>query len=150
MARKARRRSKKTTASSGRPAAPSPEGLAVEAVKTTRGRAATSIHVEVEADRLPGAEPPEDIEVVAQVPKADEADGPVQWEEQPLAPQGESVSGGARKLRYVATRYEGTDADRYGLKVRVKTKAGAVEKEGIPVHDAGCHGGSGPDGTPGK
>jgi hypothetical protein len=101
------------------------EGVDVRAVKTTRGRAATTVHVELDPERLPGAAAPR--EVVAALPTDDGDGSPVRWEEQPLREAGEGRRGdGKRSLRYSGTRYEGSDAGRYGIKVRVRTDAGQV------------------------
>ena len=121
MARRGRGAKRKAT--SRQPPAAGAEGVAVRAVRTARGRAATTVQVEVDPERLPAAP----REVVAELPKAEGEDGPVRWEEQRLLEAGEERRAeGKRTLRYSATRYEGSDAARYGIKVRVQTDAGEV------------------------
>lgn len=115
-----------------------PEGIAARAVKTTRGRAATTIAVEVEPERLAGRDDPEAVEkVVAELPSAEDDESAPRWEEQPLDRAAEEVGdGGKRRVRYLATRYAGTDASKYGIRIKVKTAGGTLAKEGIPVREA--------------
>ncbi len=114
------------------------EPITARAVRTTRGRAATTIQVEVEPARVTGREDPESVEeVVAEVPTAEGDAGTPRWEEQPLDSAGAEVEDGhLRKLRYVGTRYEGCDASTYGIKVKVKTAAGTLARAGIRVREA--------------
>jgi hypothetical protein len=136
MASGARKRSKRSKAAGRRPAAlrkAPTDAVTVTAVKTTQGRAATTVHVEIDPERLAGARREEVEGVVAQVPSADARDGRVRWCEEPLIPAGD---GGARTLRYLGTRYEGSDAARLGIKVRVRTRGGTVSSGKLPVREA--------------
>ncbi len=96
------------------------------------------VQVEVAPDRLRGPKGAREIEeVVAEIPRVDGGRG-VKWEEERLARAADELRPGAgRSLRYVATRYQPCDAPPLDIKVRVKTKAGTVTRDGIPVREAG-------------
>lgn len=115
-----------------------PGAIAAHAVKTTRGRAATTIEVELEPERIAGREDPEGVkEVIAELPSAEDDESAPRWDEQPLDRAADEIGdGGTRKVRYVATRYEGSDAAKFGIRVKVKTAAGTVAKDGVRVREA--------------
>lgn len=136
-----RRRKPRNAARAASPATPPParappDGVVVRAVKTTRGRAATTVQVEIEPGRVAGAA--EEVQaVVAELPRVDRDGRAVRWEEQPLSPADDDTAAGrSRMLRYVATRYGGSDAPRYGIRVRVRTRAGTVARDGVRVREA--------------
>lgn len=132
-------RSSKKRRQARKGAGAAPDAVVVRAVKTARGRAATTVHVELEPERVAGPDAPDEIEeVVAELPTVDDGGESVRWDEQRLARTGdETRPGGARRVRYAATRYEGSDASRFGIKVRVKTRAGTVTRDGIRVREEG-------------
>jgi hypothetical protein len=128
----AKRRGKETPRRSG-----GRKGVAVQAVKTTQGPPATTVHVDVDPERLPGAKALREVEeVVAELPRADEAGGGVRWLSHRLSRASEEERAGRRTLRYVATCYEGCDAVEYGIRIHVRTKAGEVHAEGRAVREA--------------
>jgi hypothetical protein len=106
------------------------EGVTVKAVHASSGRSATTVHVEVDSERVKrqvhGFADPE--EVVAEFPNADDGEH-VTWEEQRLEKTSEDLRpGGERTLRYAGTRYDACDAPRYGIGVRLRTPEGTLEK----------------------
>lgn len=116
------------------------EGVTVHAVHAPSGRPATTVHVEVDAERLKRTVHHFDkVEgVVAEFPNAADGDD-VRWEDQRLDKTGEDVRpGGERTLHYSGTRYDACDAPRYGIGVRVETPEGPLETRRSPgaVHDA--------------
>lgn len=134
--RKREREEKSATASARAAPRGEPEGIDVRAVKTTRGRAATTIQVEIEPERVTGRPDPEAVqEVTAELPRVEGGERSPRWEAQPLVKAGEQVDHGAPKVRYVATRYEGSDLSN-GIRVSVKTCAGTLAKDGVRVREA--------------
>jgi hypothetical protein len=128
MARK-RSRSKKRTRTSEAPPRTVSEGVKVRAVSSSSGRAATTVHVEVEPERIKRQVARFDRvdEVVAEIPCETEGNA-VHWDEQRLEKAAEDVRpDGERTLRYTGTRYAGTDVGRHGVGVRLKTPAGTFE-----------------------
>lgn len=137
MSRKRKRETKSPEAP--RPAVPSagPEAIAVRAVKTTRGRAATAVHVELEPERITGRRDPEAVEEVsAELPRVEAGESSPRWEARPLVKSDEAVEDGTPKVHYTSTRYEGSDASSYGIRVTVKTRAGTVARGDIRVREA--------------
>lgn len=105
------------------------EGVTVKAVHASSGRSATTVQVEVDAERVKHQVDRFDEvdEVVAEFPNADDADH-VRWEDQRLEKTSEDVRpGGERTLRYSGTRYDACDAPRYGIGVRLRTPEGTFE-----------------------
>ncbi len=105
------------------------EGVTVKAVHASSGRSATTVQVEVDAERVKrqvhGFGDPE--EVVAEIPNADDGEQ-VRWEEQRLEKTSEDRRpGGERTLRYSGTRYDACDAPEYGIGVRIRTPEGTLE-----------------------
>lgn len=129
MARRRGRQTRRSEAGAqpGRGARAVAEGVEVEAVKATSGRAATTVHVDVAPERVRQLEGAGEVKrVVAEIPRAEEGAG-VRWEEQPLAKAAEEQRpDGARTIRYSATRMDGEDAARYGIGVRIETEVGAL------------------------
>lgn len=114
-----------------------PEGIAVRAVKTTRGRAATTIDVELEPEQLTGRRDPGGVEEVsAELPKVEAGESSPRWEAHRLVKTGEAVEGGTPKVSYAATRYEGCDSSSYGVRVTVKTAAGTLARRDVRVREA--------------
>lgn len=105
------------------------EGVTVRAVHASSGRSATTVHVEVDAERVKRQVDRFDKvdEVVAEFPSAEDGEH-VRWEDQRLDKTSEHVRpGGERTLRYSGTRYDGCDAPRYGIGVRLETPEGTIE-----------------------
>ena len=105
------------------------KGVKVTAVGTTGGRAATTVHVEVEPDQLAEElEGMKDVQgVVADIPQA--KDGGVEWKEEPLGKIDSRIKEGTRPSiveRFAETHYGPTEARRLGVAVRVKTDKGTV------------------------
>ena len=105
------------------------EGVKVRAVASNSGRAATTVHVEVEPERIKRQVDRFDRvdEVVAEIPKEIEGSA-VRWDEQRLEKTAEDVRpDGERTLRYTGTHYAGCDAARHGIGVRLQTPLGTFE-----------------------
>lgn len=137
MSRKREREGKRATAFPQAAPRAGPEAIAVRAVKTTCGRAATTIHVEIEPERVTGRRDPDAVEeVTAELPKLDAGESSPHWEAQPLVKAGEVGEHGTPKVRYVATRYEGSDLSSHGIRVSVKTAAGTLARDGVRVREA--------------
>lgn len=115
-----------------------PETIAARAVRTTRGRSATTIQVEVERQGGAGAKDSSKVEeVVAELPTADDDEGAPRWEEQPLDRAGDEVGAdGAQRARYVTTRYAESDASKFGIRIKLKSAGSTVAEEEIRVREA--------------
>ncbi len=111
------------------------EGVKVTAVATDRGPPSTSVHVEVETEKL--RETVGDFgavkRVTAEIPQASGEGGKVRWEEEQMSPLGRPAErGGARREnveRYFGVHYGPTDARRLGVGVRIETDAGTVRAQ---------------------
>lgn len=96
------------------------------------------MEVELEPDRMRGPGGSKDVkEVVAELPTLQGGDRRVRWASEPLPKASEDSASGTRKLRYLGTRYEGSDASQIGVRVRVKTKFGTITKDHIAVREEG-------------
>jgi hypothetical protein len=136
MTRKRERETKSPKPSAQAPRSAGPEAIAVRAVKTTRGKAATRIEVELEPERIAErADPAAVEEVAAEVPKVEAGESSPRWEAHPLVKASEAVEDGNPKVRYVSTDDEGCDAS-YGIRVTVKTSAGTITRSGVRVREA--------------
>jgi len=105
------------------------EGVTVKAVHASSGRSATTVHVEVDSERVKRQvhEFADPEEVVAEIPNAEDGEH-VRWEEQRLDKTSEDVRpGGERTLRYSGTRYDACDAPEFGIGVRLRMSEETLE-----------------------
>src|SRR5512142_2441375 len=80
---------------------PGPEAIAVRAVKTTRGRPATTIDVELEPERITARHDPGVVEEVsAELPRVEAGESSPRWEPHPLVKASEAIEDGKPKVRY--------------------------------------------------
>ncbi len=112
-----------------------PDALTVRASKTSSGRPSVAIHAEVRPEKLKAelGEFKQIEEVVAEVPI--HQGGEVHWQDTPLHKLGEVKEPNEdQKALYSSTSYGPSDAEEYGVRVRVKTDKGVARSEPEPGH----------------
>jgi hypothetical protein len=117
-----------------------PGTVKVEAVRATRGQPATSVTVEVGAEKLreQAGQLRGSPEVLAQVPSV--AGDRVEWREEPVPKMDEQEREGGRAIRYGTTYYGAAEVEQHGVGVKVKTEERVFTlkptSEAVEVHEA--------------
>ncbi len=122
---------KATPPKSGKAKALPQDAVKVTAVNSTSGRAATTIHVEVDHDKvrqsLDGFD--EVDEVLAQIPEPEEGKDSVRWSEAKLQRE---KQGPGSSVHFSGTHYGPAETTRFGVGVKVKAKsAHTLEAKGL-------------------
>lgn len=108
------------------------KGLRVTAVKSSAGRSATSVNVEIEPEELKSevGEFGEVRGVSAQIPEEGERPGSVRWHSEALRPAGSSereTAGGRQTVRQYFNVHYGPSPDGQGVGVEVETDRGKLQ-----------------------